>query len=136
MSWPDKSNDDQSMRIGGRARIGLIVSAAWVVGMVTSVTLADIRVARFLRYSAFEVCDYINYRLCHCGNCWRIVMNFASFVDHPLINLALIVVAPIVLAWSLARVTLGLSRWEGTRGCAVCVSMTRRFFGRPTKRCG
>jgi hypothetical protein len=83
------------MLIGGRERIGLIASAAWMVGMVILVTFADIRVARFLRYSAFEVCDYINYRLCHCANCWRNVMNFASFVDHPLINLALIVVAPL-----------------------------------------
>jgi hypothetical protein len=38
-------------------------------------------------------------------------MKAAEFVDHPLINLALIVVAPVVLVWSLARVTVGISRW-------------------------
>jgi hypothetical protein len=69
-----------------------------MLGATIGLTFADLRVARFLRYSAFEVCDYINYHLCHCGNCWRGVMAVATFVDQPVINFALIALVPVVLA--------------------------------------
>jgi hypothetical protein len=103
--------DHLSMHISGRGSIGLIVSAAWITGTVIWLTFADMRIARFLRYSAFEVCDYINYHMCHCGNCWRDLIKAAEFVDHPLINLALISLMPIVLVWLGASVTLRVWHW-------------------------
>ena len=89
----------------------IIVSGVWIVGVLTSLAFADIRVARFLRYSAFEVCDYINYHVCRCGDCWRDLMNVAWFVDHPLINAALISLAPVALIWLAACSTVKLWRW-------------------------
>ena len=97
------------MGMPGWARFGMLASGAWLVGAIIGQAYGDVRIARFLRYSAFEVCDYINYHLCHCGNCWQNLMNVAAFVDHPFINLALIAAAPIVLAWSCAYAALRIS---------------------------
>jgi hypothetical protein len=105
-----------NMRIARWARIGMAISAAWIGCALTALTYADIRVARFLRYAAFEVCDYVNHYVCHCGNCWRDVMNVAAFVDQPLMNLALIALAPIVFAWLCAYAALrnshSIARWS------------------------
>jgi hypothetical protein len=100
------------MDIARRAQFAIIaVSGVWIVGALSSLAFADIRIARFLRYSAFEVCDYINYHVCRCGNCWRDLMNVATFVDHPLTNAALITLAPVALLSSAAYLTLKLLRW-------------------------
>jgi hypothetical protein len=100
------------MDIARRAQFAMIVvSGIWIVGALSSLAFADIRVARFLRYSAFEVCDYVNYHVCRCGDCWRDLMNVATFVDHPLTNAALITLAPVTLLWSVAYSTLKLWRW-------------------------
>lgn len=80
-------------------RIGIGMSAAWIIGAAIAVTYADIRVARFVRYVAFELCDYVNRHVCHCGNCWRELMDFALFVDQAATNLALIALIPIAVAW-------------------------------------
>jgi hypothetical protein len=90
------------------------MSAAWMAGAMIAVTFADVRIAQLLRYAAFEVCDYVNHHLCHCGNCWRELMDVASFVDQPAINLLLIVLAPIVVAWSAAWAAVGLYRVAGS----------------------
>jgi hypothetical protein len=87
------------MEIALTTRIGIGLSVVWMLGATIGLTVADVRVARFLRYSAFEMCDYVNYHLCHCNNCWRDVMAVARFVDQPVINFALIALVPIVLAW-------------------------------------
>ena len=100
------------MQIAGRRSIGLIVSAAWIVGTVILV-FADIRVAKLLRYSAFEVCDYINYHFCYCGNCWRNLMKAAEFVDYPVVNFVLLSLTPIVLVW--LGVSLTLKVWQRVR---------------------
>jgi hypothetical protein len=103
------------MDIARRTQIAMIVvSGAWIVGVLTSLAFADIRVARFLRYAAFETCDYINYHVWRCDDCWRDLMNVAWFVDHPLINAALISLAPVALIWS-AAATLKLRRWVHSR---------------------
>ena len=86
------------MRIDRWARLSMLLSGAWIVAATIGLTFADLRIARFLRYSAFEVCDYINYHLCHCGNCWRDLMVVAAFVDRPVINFALIALAPVIFA--------------------------------------
>ena len=100
------------MHIAGSVRIGMIVaSCIWIVGVLISLAFADIRVARFLRYSAFEVCDYINYHVCRCGDCWRDLMSVAALVDHPLINAALISLIPVALMWLAACSTLKLWQW-------------------------
>jgi hypothetical protein len=100
------------MDIARRAQVAMIViSGAWIVGALSSLAFADIRVARFLRYSAFEVCDYINYHVCRCGDCWGDLMNVATLVDHPLTNAALITLAPLALLWSATYSTLKLWRW-------------------------
>ena len=80
-----------------------------MAGAIIGQAYGDVRIARFLRYSAFEVCDYINYHLCHCGNCWQNLMKVAAFVDQPLINFALIALAPIALGWLCAYVALRIS---------------------------
>lgn len=80
-------------------RLGLLLSGGWIIVASIVLTSADLRIARFLRYSAFEVCDYVNYYLCHCGNCWRDLMAVAAFVDRPLVNFALIALTPVLLAW-------------------------------------
>ena len=95
-----------------RAQMALLgISGVWIVGVLSSLAFADIRIARFLRYSAFEVCDYINHYLCRCGDCWRDLMKVATFVDHPLTNAALISLAPIPLMWFAACSALKLWRW-------------------------
>jgi hypothetical protein len=76
------------------------MSAVWIAGAAIAVTYADVRIARLIRYAAFEACDFANHRLCRCGNCWRELMDFASFVDQSVINLALIALAPIAVAWA------------------------------------
>jgi hypothetical protein len=99
------------MDIARRAQFAMIVvSGVWIVGALSSLAFLDIRVARFLRYSAFEVCDYMNYHVCRCGDCWRDLMNVATFVDHPLTNAALIALAPVMLLWSAAYSILTLWR--------------------------
>ena len=104
------------MDVARRTQIAMIVvSGAWIVGVLASLAFADIRVARFIRYAAFEVCDYINYRMWRCGDCWRDLMNVAWFVDYPLVNAALISLAPVALIWSAACSTLRLWRWVRSR---------------------
>jgi hypothetical protein len=98
------------MHIARWVRIGLAISSAWIVGALVADAYGDIRVARLLRYAAFEVCDYINHYVCHCGNCWQRLMNFASFVDEPVMNLALVALGPIVLAWLCAWLSRRLAR--------------------------
>jgi hypothetical protein len=94
-------------------RIGIGISAAWVAGAVIAAMFGDIRIARLLRYSAFEVCDYVNHHLCDCGNCWRQLMDFASLVDDALMNVALIALAPIAVAWAGACAAVGICRAVG-----------------------
>ena len=96
------------MRVPRWVRIGMGMSAAWIASAAMAVTYADIRVARLLRYAAFEVCDYVNRHLCNCGNCWRELMDFASFVDQPVINFALIALAPIGVAWACVCAAVGM----------------------------
>ena len=93
-------------------KISLIVSAAWIGATMILLTFADMRVARFLRYSSFEVCDYINYHVCRCGNCWRDLMKAADIVDHPLINLALISLVPIPFLWLGTSATIEVLHWR------------------------
>src|SRR5215470_13162211 len=101
------------MDVVRRAQLAMIVvSGVWIVGALSSLVFADIRVARFLRYSAFEVCDYINYHVCHCGNCWRDLMKAADIVDHPLINLALISLVPTPFLWLGTCATIEVLRWR------------------------
>ena len=103
------------MDVVRRAQLAMIVvSGVWIVGALSSLVFADIRVARFLRYSAFEVCDYINYHICRCGDCWRDLMNMATFVDHPLTNAALITLVPVALLWFVAYSIQNLWRWVRT----------------------
>jgi CO dehydrogenase/acetyl-CoA synthase alpha subunit len=83
-------------------RIGLGISAAWIASAAIAVAYADIRVARFLRYAAFELCDYVNRYVCRCGNCWRELMDVAAVVDEPLINFSLMALAPSAVAWGVA----------------------------------
>ena len=92
------------MRIDRWACVRMLLSGAWIVAATIGLAFADLRIARFLRYSAFEVCDYINYHVCHCGNCWRDLMVVAAFVDRPVINFALIALAPVGFAWICACV--------------------------------
>jgi hypothetical protein len=103
--------DDQKMHIAGWRSIGLIVSAAWIVGTLIGLAITDIRIAKLLRYSAFEVCDYVNYHLCYCGNCWRNLMKAAEFVDYPVVNFVLISLTPVVLAWLGVSLTLKVWQW-------------------------
>jgi hypothetical protein len=91
-------------------RFGVGLTVVWIVSTIIALTIADFRVARFLRYSAFEVCDYVNYHVCYCGNCWRGMMNAATVVDGPVINFTLIVVVPIGLAWLCAYVATKMLR--------------------------
>jgi hypothetical protein len=84
------------------------MSAAWIAGAAIAVTYADLRIARLVRYATFEVCDFANHRLCQCGNCWRVLMDFASLVDQSVINLALIALAPIAVAWAGACAAVGI----------------------------
>jgi hypothetical protein len=80
-----------------------VASAAWIAGAALYVTYADIRLAEFLRNSAFEVCDYVSYRLQY-GNCWHDLMKAAAFLDRPWANLALVALAPLPMIWLTARV--------------------------------
>jgi hypothetical protein len=57
------------MRVPRWMRIGLGMSAAWIAGAAIAVTYADLRIARLVRYAAFEVCDYVNHHLWNWGNC-------------------------------------------------------------------
>jgi len=88
------------MQIALVTRIAVLVSVGWIVAATIGRTFADLRVARFLRYSAFEVCDYVNYHLCHCGNCWRDLMAVAAFVDRPAIDFLIIALIPVAVAWA------------------------------------
>ncbi len=101
------------MDIGGRRRNELFISAAWIAAAVTSLIFADFRVARLLRYSAFEVCDYVNHYVCHCGNCWSHLMKTAEIIDHALINLALTLLSPVALVWLVGSVAA--KSWKRTR---------------------
>jgi hypothetical protein len=99
------------MHVARWTRIGMLISGAWIVGATTCLAYADIRAGRFLRNSAFEVCDYVNYHVRHYASCWRDLMKVAAFVDHPWANVAVISLAPILLVWLGAHVTLRLWRW-------------------------
>ncbi len=101
------------MRVPQWLRIGMGMSAAWIAGVAIAVALADIRIARLLRYAAFEVCDYVNHQLSLWGNCWRELMDFASLVDQPIINLALIALVPIAVSWVGACAVVGIYRVVG-----------------------
>jgi hypothetical protein len=72
---------------------------------------ADIRAGTFVRNSAFEVCDYVNYHLRDYASCWRDLMQVAAFLDHAWTSVAAIVVAPVVLAWLGWHITPRIWQW-------------------------
>jgi hypothetical protein len=98
------------MRIARCTRVGMLLSGAWGVGVATSLVYADLRAGSFLRNSAFEVCDYVNYHLHDYGSCWRHLMKVADVVDHSWVGLAVLSLAPVLFAWLGGYVTLGLCR--------------------------
>jgi hypothetical protein len=91
-------------------RVATAVSALWIAASTIALMCIDLRIARLLRYAAFEACDYINHYLCRCANCWHDVMAMATFADHTWANFALIAFAPIVLLWVCAAAVLGVGR--------------------------
>jgi hypothetical protein len=90
---------------------GVVLSAAWIAGTAAYLTHADVRAGTFIRNSAFEVCDYVGYRLGDYADCWRDLMKVAGLIDDPWTSLALISLAPVLLAWSIQRVTGRVWQW-------------------------
>ena len=91
-------------------RIGIGISSLWIAASAIALASADLRVARLLRYAAFELCDYANHHLCRCGNCWQDVMALAAFADHPLANFGLVALAPMVLLSTCVLAAVAVSR--------------------------
>lgn len=112
------------MRVARWVRIGMGMSAAWIAGVAIAVVYADARIARLLRYAAFEVCNYVNRHLSLWENCWRELMDFASFVDQPVINIGLIAIVPIAMAWACVCAAVVIYRAVGSSS------------GSTTQRCG
>jgi hypothetical protein len=112
-----RRHHDDAMRPRRATIFALAVSAAWIAGAAIAVRYADLRAAKFLRNGAFEVCDYVGYRLFAWPDCWRDLMAAASALDTVFADLALLALAPVVLAWLAALCVRTLRRWA--RGFAV-----------------
>lgn len=82
-----------------------------MVGAAIFLRYADIRAAKFLRNSAFEICDYVNHHLGHYGNCWHDVMNVAAYVDDGWTDIAMVSLAPILFGWLVIFITMSLWQW-------------------------
>jgi hypothetical protein len=105
------------MRPGRCKLVGFAVGVGWIVGATTFVRHADIRVARFLKDSTFEVCDYVSHRLVAYAECWRDLMTLASYLDNVWADLALLALAPVLLLWLAALVARKI--WRSARASRI-----------------
>jgi len=94
------------MNRGRRNLVGLGVGVGWFVVVTAYIRYADIRAAKSLKDSAFEVCDYVSYRLVEYPDCWRDLITLASYLDNAWVNLVLFALAPALLLWLAAVVAL------------------------------
>ena len=77
----------------------LAAGVGWFVAVAAYVRYADIRAAKLLKDSAFEVCDYVGHRLVGYADCWRDLMTLASYLDNDWADVALLALAPALLLW-------------------------------------
>ncbi len=79
--------------------VGLAVGVGWFVVVAAHIRYADIRAAKLLKDSAFEVCDYVSHRLVDYADCWRDLTTLASNLDNAWANFTLLALAPALLLW-------------------------------------
>jgi hypothetical protein len=101
------------MRTSAPKRIGVVLSLAWLIGATAWQLYAGFRISRTLTNGAFEICDYVNYRLMEYNDCWQDLTRAAAFLDGSWSNLALISLAPILFGWLAAYIALVV--WRSVR---------------------
>ncbi|MBI4273070.1 MAG: hypothetical protein HY659_00020 [Rhizobiales bacterium] len=98
------------MRLERLKLVGIAIAAGWIAGAILYLQHADIRAAKFLRNSSFEICDYVNYHLALYSGCWHDLMKIAASLDNAFANLAILSLAPVLLLWLAATIAQKLWR--------------------------
>jgi hypothetical protein len=99
------------MSSGQRVKpVAVVLAAAWLALAAPLALVADLRAAKFLRNGAFEICDYVTSRVPAYAGCWHDLMRLAAALDNPWANLALVALAPLLLAWLAILAVRGVRR--------------------------